>query len=251
VIDAYVAAFVARSTVRRHPGRKEIGQPGVHGLLPSGEDPFLRLLVTDDRAYDAVAKILPEAAGGIVNVLDAAPRCAELFDRDGGWMPKPVTAMVCADLNDIPVAPLPAGLALRPVRRRQEDPPDGVPLEAAVGLALRADPAMDDPPEAFAGYLRSMPPSVLLFAAVAADGAVRATCGAGVFGAYASVVFVNTDPDWRGRGIGRAMTAAALRAASDAGATQACLDASDVAVSIYRRLGFATVGAATQYFRRG
>jgi ribosomal protein S18 acetylase RimI-like enzyme len=250
VIDSYVAAFVARCALRRHPGRVEVAQPGVHGLLPSPEDPVVRLLVIDDRAYDLVARLAPEARAGIVNVFAAATRCVELFERHAAWRPRRVTAMQCPDLREVPAVALPAGLALRPVRRRPEDPPGGVALEAAVGLAIRADPASGDAPEAFAGYLRSLPASFRLFAAVAGDGAVRATGGAGAYGEHASVLFVNTDPDWRSRGIGRAMTATALRAARDAGATQAALDASEAAVSLYRRLGFELVGAATQFFRR-
>lgn len=48
-----------------------------------------------------------------------------------------------------------------------------------------------------------------------------------MFGGQASVIFVNT--------------AAALRAARDAGARQACLDSSDAGLSIYRRLRFEIV----------
>lgn len=61
-----------------------------------------------------------------------------------------------------------------------------------------------------------------------------------MFGAQAAVIFVNTHPDWRRRGVGQAMTAAVLRAHA-AGARQACLDANDSALPIYRRLGFETV----------
>jgi hypothetical protein len=47
------------------------------------------------------------------------------------------------------------------------------------------------------------------------------------------------------------MTAAALRSARHAGASQACLDASDAAISIYLRLGFEIVARSTQLFRAG
>jgi ribosomal protein S18 acetylase RimI-like enzyme len=68
-----------------------------------------------------------------------------------------------------------------------------------------------------ADYLRSLPSTFSLFAAVDNDGKVRATSGCGVFGRYATVLFVNTDPGWRGRGIGQAMTAQALTAARRGG----------------------------------
>jgi ribosomal protein S18 acetylase RimI-like enzyme len=88
-----------------------------------------------------------------------------------------------------------------------------------------------------------------LFAACDGDDVVRATSGCNVLGTAASVMFVNTDPGWRGRGIGRAMTAAALRAARDAGAAQACLDATEAGLSLYRRLGFVPVTRTTRFFR--
>jgi hypothetical protein len=65
-------------------------------------------------------------------------------------------------------------------------------------------------------------------AAVDATGQVRATSGRGVFGGYASAMFVTTDPGWCRRGIGQAMTSAAPRAARASGAVHAGLDASDL-----------------------
>lgn len=80
---------------------------------------------------------------------------------------------------------------------------------------------------------------------------IRATSGAGAFGAEASVMFVNTDPNWRRRGIGLAMTAAALHSARASGARRACLDASRAGATIYRRLGFEVVTEMTRFFFRG
>jgi GNAT superfamily N-acetyltransferase len=149
--------------------------------------------------------------------------------------------MVCRDLRAVPALPLPAELTLRPV-------PGGVPLEAAVAAAVAAaDPAIDESPEEFAAYLRTLPPSDRLFAAVDRGGVVRATSAAGVAGTVANAFFVNTDPAWRGRGIGRAMTAAALHAARERGARQGCLDSTGAGLSIYRRLGFEAVSATTQF----
>jgi GNAT superfamily N-acetyltransferase len=158
--------------------------------------------------------------------------------------------MVCRDLRDVPAPALPAGLTLRPVRRSAGERPDGVPLEDAVAAVLRANPAMDDPAETFAAYLRSLPPSVRLLCAVDREGVVRATSGSSTFGAEARVFFVNTDPDWRRRGIGQGMTAAALLAARRSGARRACLDASDAGRSIYSRLGFETVSQTVRFFGR-
>jgi len=248
-IEVYAAAFVARCVVIRRPGRPVINEPGLRGLLPGSDDPRTRLLVTDDRACDVLAALLPDARAGMINVCAAAARCTELLEADAAWTSTTSTAMICRDLQAMPAVALPGELTFRPVRRLSEDAPDGVPLEEAVAAAMLAQPAIGGPPDAFAGYLRSLPPAIRLFAAVDGNGAVRATSGSGAFGAFATVIFVDTVPGWRGRGIGQAMTAAALRAAEDCGARQACLDASDAGLSIYRRLGFEAVTRTTRFFR--
>jgi GNAT superfamily N-acetyltransferase len=248
-IDTYVAAFRARCDFLRRPGRREIEEPGVHGLLSGGDDSFARLLVTDDRAYDRLAALLPEVPAGMIGVVTAATRCLRLVKGDHTWTANTVTAMVCRDLGKIPVTPLPKGLTLRPVRRLAGDEPAGVRLEDAVAAAMSADPRIEDEPRAFADYLRSLPATFRLFAAVESNDAVRATAGSGVFGTYANVMFVNTHRDWRRRGIGRAMTGAALRAARDSGATQACLDATAEGRAIYARLGFEVAAEVTRFFR--
>ena len=224
-------------------------EPGVHGLLASPDDPLTRLLVIDDQAYDVLAGLLPNAQAGTISVFAAAARCTELVRSHPAWKAKAVTAMICRDLRNVPEVALLSGLTLRPVRRLADDPPDGVPLEDAVAAAMLADPSIDDPPDVLADYLSSLPPAMRLFAALDGDGAVRATSGSGAFGAEARVFFVNTDPDWRRRGIGQAMTAAALRSAQHAGARRACLDANNAALPIYQKLGFEPVDRATQFFR--
>lgn len=246
-VDVYVAAFVARCDVIRRPGQQQVAEPGLHGLLPSSDDSLTRLLVTDDRAYNVLAALLRDARDGMINIFAAAARCAELVEAHPAWRSDTATAMVCRDLRTVPTLTLPSELTFRPVRRLAEDAPDGVPLEDAAAAAMLADPRIDDPPDVFADYLRSLPRSIRLFAAVDADGVVRATSGAGAFGKEASVMFVNTDPNWRGRGIGKAMTAAALRAAQGSGARRACLDATGTGLQIYVRLGFEAVTRTTRF----
>jgi len=248
-VGVYIAAFRARCDHMRRPGHSLIDEPGVHGLRSARDDSFARLLVSDDRAHDTLEALLPEAsAAGMICVFAAAERCAELVRRRLAWRPDPAIAMACDDLRAVPALPLSHELTLRPVRRLPADPPDGVPLEDAAAAAMKAAPGISDPPDAFAAYLRSLPAPFRFFAAVDADGAVRATSASGSFGAEATVIFVNTDPGWRRRGIAQAMTVAALYAAQDSGARRAGLDASEAGPRIYLRLGFEVVTQVTRFF---
>lgn len=153
---------------------------------------------------------------------------------------------MCRDLRTVPAASLPREFTFRPVQR-PDDEPGGVALHDAVAAATFAARAIEESPAVLADFLRSLPSTFRLFAAVDDGGAVRATSGFGVFGEHATVIFVNTDPGWRGRGIGQAMTANALHAARCSGASRACLDASAAGRSIYHRLGFETAGTLTRF----
>jgi ribosomal protein S18 acetylase RimI-like enzyme len=157
--------------------------------------------------------------------------------------------MIYRDLEAVPAITMPGDLELRPVTRLDEAVPNGVDLEEAAATAIRADPRITEPPESFVAFLRSLPSETRLFAAVDSNGVVRATSGFIAFGEQANVFFINTDQAWRGRGIGSAMTAAALRAAKDRGVRQACLDATNAGLSIYVRLGFEVVGEARRFLR--
>ena len=234
----------------RRRGRTTVDGIGLRGVLPGSEDPRIQLLVTDDQAYDALADLLPDARGGMIRVFGTATRCAQLVADRLAWSSDTVAAMVCSDLRTVPSLTLPGDLTLQPVRRLGDDEGSGVALADAVAAAMSASPAIEDPPAVFAEYLRSLPSTFRLFAAIDSHGAVRATSGSGVFGQYATVIFVNTDSHWRGRGIGQAMTAQALRAAARAGARQASLDASDAGRSIYLRLGFENAGTVIRFMSR-
>ena len=248
-LDLYVAGFRAWCDAVRASGRAEVDEAGVEGLLASADDPLTRLVVTDDRAYEPLEATLPVVQAGLITVFSAATRCAGLIRAHQAWTFTTPTAMICRDLGEVPVVPLASELQLRPVRRLIGERPDGVPLLAASAAAMRADPEIQGDLFVFANFLRSMPPSVRLMAAVDSDGEVRATAGAGTFDRYASVMFVNTDREWRRRGIGRAMTGAALRAARESGADKARLDASDAGKRIYLRLGFEVVERVTRFYR--
>lgn len=245
-VDVYVEAFLARCVAMRHPGQAMVDEPVIYGLLPGRGDGHTRLLVTDDGAHDVLSALVPDARAGMITVCASATQCTTLLNNHPAWQGDTATAMICRDLRTVRAFPLPSELALRPVRRRADDVPDGVPLTQAVATARLADPRITEP-HALVDYLRSLPPAYGLFAAVDDAGVVRATSGSGAFGTTASVIFVNTDPGWRRRGIALAMTATALRSAQLSGARDAGLDASDAGTELYLRLGFEAATPTTRF----
>jgi GNAT superfamily N-acetyltransferase len=245
-LDVYVAAFVARCAGARHSGQAMIDEPGIHGLLPAGRDGYTRLLVTDDQARDRLSTVVDDARAGMITVSAAAVQSAAILESDPAWRAGTATAMICRNLQTVPAPTLPPELTLRPVQRLPDDAAGGVPLVQAVAAAHRADPKSTDT-RALAAHLRSLPRAFALWAAVDHGGVVRGTSGSGAFAAAASVIFVNTDPGWRRRGIARAMTAIALRAAGHAGAQQAGLDASNTGTELYLSLGFEAVAPISRF----
>jgi GNAT superfamily N-acetyltransferase len=245
-LDVYVDAFLARCVATSRSDRTVLDEPGICGLAPCGRDRQIRLLVTDDRARGLLPTLMADARAGMITVCSAAVQCAAHLAGNPTWRSGTATAMICRDLQKVSTVALPCGLTLRPVRRLADDSRRGVPLAQAVAAASRADPGITDP-RALGDHLRSLPRAFGLWAAVDESGAVRATSGSGAFEATASVIFVNTDPDWRRRGIARAMTAIALRAAQQAGARSAGIDASDAGRQLYLRLGFEDAAVITRF----
>lgn len=250
-VTQYVDAFGHRVRAAAKPGQQIIEEPGIVALLgTSAEALDGRVLVVDDRALDVLSARLPVLSARVVTVFAGAVACQRLMEGQAGYHRETSTAMVCDDLASVPDAQLCDGLTLRPVSREPSPPPQAVHLQDAAAAALRADPgtAPADSLEDFVDYLRSVPRARFV-AAVDDDGVVRATAAATCWGDVAGVFFVDTDVAWRGRGIGTAMTAAALREAARSGARSAVLDSSASGLSIYRRLGFRAVGEVTVFVR--
>jgi N-acetylglutamate synthase-like GNAT family acetyltransferase len=151
--------------------------------------------------------------------------------------------MTLDDLGHLGSVPMPAGVDVLRVAVRPGVP--GYPLEPALRLATEygeaAPAAAVRDLELEASLLRSLP-GIQFFAGVTQDGECVATAGSRVVGGAALVASVATHPSARRRGIGTAMTAVALRAAAQIGATEAYLDATAAGRAIYSRLGFAHVG---------
>jgi ribosomal protein S18 acetylase RimI-like enzyme len=240
----YVDSFVRRTETE--PADALIHHDGIYGTVPTPDAPMGRLLVVDDSAEPYLRTHADEIRRSGTAVFADAARCVEFLAALGPAREE-AHAMVCRDLATIPELPLPAELTVQNVQRLDGDPP-GVDLERATGACVAADPGFDLTGIRLAEFLRTnVPPPTKLFAAVDEDGEVRATSGSFVIGVDCTVIFVSTDIAWRGRGIGTAMTAHALRAAVAAGARQACLDASEPGQPIYERLGFEDAGAVSRF----
>ena len=252
LIGDFAAGFRARVLAMRVAGQQLVEERGIIALIGAvADDPDGRALVTGDEALPVLRERGAGLAARVVNVFAAASRCHEFLTNTGDYRPSACVAMVHQDLSSVAATDLPEGLSLRPVIG-EPGTTEGVALRDAAAAALRSDPSASpiDDLDGFVGYLRSVP-GARYVAAVDAAGIVRATAAAAVFGHAAGVFFVNTDPAWRGRGVGTAMTAAALEAAAEAGARTACLDASALGEGLYLRLGFRPVSAATLFVRQG
>jgi hypothetical protein len=241
-LDLYADAFV-------EPGRFELDDrpaiqiaPGTRGVAA------IRLLITDDSGYDRLVGELAGAWHGVVLVLDRASRCNDLLRGESGWGPAhSELAMVLPDIHEATVSALPAGLDLRSMST--DEAGSSKWLQEVVRLAIASDPGVPGSSDDVARFIGSLPPSCRLLVAFDEGGAARASAACHVFGRFAEIFFVNTEPAWRRRGIGQAMTLAALRTAAGMGATSGMLHATEDGVSVYKRLGFEPVGMLTRYER--
>lgn len=250
-VDQYVDAFRARVRANARPGQRIVDEPGFTALVGTSASALDgRALAHDDGGVGVLADSLPTLYARVVTVLSRAESCHRLMADESGFRAEASTAMVCDDLASIEEPVLPDRLALRPISRHDVPDPGAVALEDAAAAAMRADAgaAPADSLAGFVDYLRSVPHARYL-AAVDEGGTVRATAGIALWGEVAGVFFVDTDQDWRGRGIGTAMTAAALRDAARRGVRTAILDSSRLGLSVYRRLGFEAVSEITMFVR--
>lgn len=241
-IGVYCDAFVAHQRHELDGDPVVLIAPGVRGVA------LIRLLATDDSGYDRLVEEVTSARRGVAYVLERASLCHEFLRAQPGWSAgRMEVAMVLRDVQAVTGATLPEGLDLRPVHRIASEAPNAVPVQDAAAVAIASDLGITESADDVAGFLSRLPPSVRIFAAVDERGVARATSACHIFGEYAQVFFVNTEPAWRRRGIGRAMTLEALRAAASLGARRALLHATDEGASVYKQLGFEPIGLLTRY----
>jgi GNAT superfamily N-acetyltransferase len=152
-------------------------------------------------------------------------------------------AMV-ANLAALPSdTPLPDGLSIQRVRTARQlnhfaaivaagwTPPD----QHVLRFYARATPALlrpDAPLWLYVGYLGDVPVAT-----------AELTVGGGVVGLYNII----TQPAYRRRGVGTAMTLQPLRDAHEQGATTAILQASDEGARVYSRVGFTPLGDIREF----
>jgi hypothetical protein len=191
LLSIYREASLARWRATSKGQREEVSRPGLYGLLDAPEHPSVVMLVTDDRSCAQLAEILADAQAGMIHVVATAARSLAMLERNQAWEGSTSTAMVCRMFSQAAHVALPGSFQVRPVRRLDDDPSDGVSLSDAVACVVRAAPREN--PEKLAAFLRSLT-ATSVFAAIDADGEVRATSGYELIGSHARVLLVDTDP---------------------------------------------------------
>lgn len=242
----YIDSFIDTGITLGADPQHQAQAPGAYGWLTEPDSPGSpgRLLIVDDSAEAWLREHEQLLATCAVTLAAAAPRCTAVLEALE-HVREDAEAMIYRDLGAIPAFELPDGLTALPVRRAGEDLPAGsVPLETAAAACVAAGgapPGMDS--SQLAELLQhGLPAASSVIAAVGDHDVVRGTAAGTAIGTHCAVMFVSTDPAWRGRGVATAMTARVLRAAASTGARTACLEATLAGRSIYRWLGFEDAG---------
>ncbi|MGW7269029.1 GNAT family N-acetyltransferase [Streptomyces sp. NPDC054864] len=181
--------------------------------------------------------------------LHSHDRPADLADRlrAAGFVPEPPETVMVAEVADLPTeAELPDGVRLLPVTdargtRLMADAHDAAFGEESSGLGERLARRV-------LAQLTETPDAVVAVVAMAGDDPVSSarmefcagTDFAGLWGG-------GTAPQWRGKGIYRALIAHRARIAAERGYRYLQVDATDDSRPILRRLGFVPLSITTPY----
>lgn len=181
--------------------------------------------------------------------LHSHDRPADLADRlrAAGFVPEPPETVMVAEVADLPTEPqLPEGVRLLPVTdasgvRLMADAHDIAFGEGGSGLGAHLAKRV-------LTQLTETPDTIVAVVAMAGDVPVSSarmefcpgTDFAGLWGG-------GTAPQWRGKGIYRALVAYRTRIAAARGYRYLQVDASDDSRPILRRLGFAALSVTTPY----
>jgi predicted GNAT family acetyltransferase len=186
---------------------------------------------------------------GSLHIRGDAPNVTAYLDSLGIFQQEHQTGMICADLAGVPRPPLPDSLRLSRVQVGDISDPQ-LPTTAAFAAAIEAEDGLP-PGSMLPAVLRMAARPVQLFAAVDREGSIQATSAAAASGTTGMLWGIGTMHDWRGQGVGTAMTAVAVHGAEDLEATTLLLDATEKGASIYRRLGFTAYGTTAEWHTRG
>lgn len=175
--------------------------------------------------------------GWLIGPGSRPPDLAQRLERHGLQRVATATAML-ADLEAMPAeASLPAGLAIRAVA-------DEAMLERWIEAERIGFESSDAVASGLAAIRRGMGVGNLADGAPfrhylgLLDGEPVATASLHIASGVAGIYDVSTAPWARRRGIGRAMTAGAMRDARDLAYRMAILQSSDMGLGVYRGLGF-------------
>jgi mycothiol synthase len=218
-----------------------------------------RLALLPDRRTRGAARSLVDAAlrvareAGAERLRLVVPRAADWAAeaaRRAGFEPIRETYVMLRPMSAGPLAP-PAEHAVRVRPLRPDEEPA---LLAALNRAWAGTWGFGPiPPAALAGDLRGQPDGMLVAVDAEDDARIVATVHA-IFdpdarntdgGPYAWISNLTTDPNWRGRGLGKLMLGQGVRSLRERGAESAMLgvDAGNAAaVGLYRSSGFGVVG---------
>ena len=200
--------FFNIAAVREHVGDPTAAITGAAGWFDRREKPF-RFMLRD--TADAALTEAAEAQGFQIDPYDREP------------------AMLLRDFSVLPSAP--PGLTIARVAGEEDmGPYAAVEPSPAGDLGLR---------QSISRRALAIPGCALFVGWM--DGLAVARSMSLVTAEMVGVYNVFVAPELRGRGYGRAMTAAAINAGLDAGATSACLSATPLGFPVYERMGFRTV----------
>ncbi|MFH8533904.1 GNAT family N-acetyltransferase [Streptomyces tendae] len=150
--------------------------------------------------------------------------------------------VMAARLDEVPEPPLPPGLTVERVNTPESlaDYVDGYASSFGIGTDMR-----DAVVAAEAGLRTDLGRLVRLVGRV--DGRAVATSAVLVGNGVAGLYWIGTDPAHRRRGIGTALTAAAMAVGREEGMSVCTLQASSQGEPVYRRLGFVPVSEVVLY----
>jgi len=219
VVMASIGLPIARvnsaSAARFSPATADARIDDVVAWFAERQVPFVWRLGPSDQPADLQARLL-----------------ARGFTLDPDEMPG-----MAAPLADLPAIELPAGATIELVRGAGAFREWLDTMVTGFGMP----PQIGDAYMAFAslGFGDDLPSRGFL---ARVDGRPVATALGVLVGDGIVIVNVATVPEDRGRGIGRAVTLAAMHAGADAGAAIAVLQSTEMGLGIYRRLGFEEYG---------